>query len=175
MSWSASQIPSLGSRGDIDGMKVPSMNKHNNLLSFFAVVQYYGIYFHSIKWGDGLDPVGLGATAEIRDRFVSRKRGFAFKRHRAITSVHSENSDHDEDSDGNDEIIKRREKIFNELVSEVTILGYPPIRYHQNFIQLEGVYWEIPSDNSIHGPFLSSKKRSLEISGLLQDHRMATK
>jgi len=79
MSWSASQIPSLGSRGDIDGMKVPSMNKHNNLLSFFAVVQYYGIYFHSIKWGDGLDPVGLGATAEIRDRFVSRKRGFAFK------------------------------------------------------------------------------------------------
>ena len=158
MSWSASQTPGLGSHGDIDGIKVPSMNKHNNLLSFLAVVQYYGIDFHSVKWRDGLDPVGFGATAEIRDRFVSRKTGFAFKRHRAITSVHPENSDHDEDNDGKDEIIKRREKIFNELVSEVTILGFPPIRYHQNFIRLEGVYWEIPSNNSYPWPVLVLEK-----------------
>jgi hypothetical protein len=143
---------------------VPSMNKHNNLLSFLSIVQYYDIDYLKTKWRDGVDPLGIGASAEVRERFVSSKRGFAFKRHRGLGSTNFEHalSGDELDSDENQGCsLSAREKIFNELVSEVTVLGYPPIRYHQNFVRIEGVYWEVPPDGTIPWPVLILEKADL--------------
>jgi hypothetical protein len=141
-----------GSRTD-GGIEVPTMNEHNNLLSFLAIVDYYGFDFIDVKWKQGLDVLGRGGTAEVRELFITDKKMFAYKRHRALAAVQS-----------NDPGIKRRnlnggrypeliEKIFNEMVSEVTVLGHPLIRNHQNIVGLAGVYWEL-SDGSDPWPVL---------------------
>lgn len=62
-----------------EAVKIPSMNQHNSLISFLAVVQYYGFNFLAITWRQGLDKLGVGATAEVRQALLNLDTAFAFK------------------------------------------------------------------------------------------------
>lgn len=47
LSWLPSVTRGAGSRTE-GGIGVPSMNKHNNLISFLAIVEYYGFDFINV-------------------------------------------------------------------------------------------------------------------------------
>jgi hypothetical protein len=129
--------------------KVPTMNRHNNLLSFLAIAQYYGFELIPVKWHEALDPLGQGATAEVRQAFVTSTTTFAFKRAIFMRPF------------SNDSDLEHFEKVCNALVSEISVLGHPSIRYHPNIIALEGVYLEIAADNPNVWPVLILEKAPL--------------
>lgn len=141
-----------GSRID-GGIGVPTMNRRNNLLSFLAIVDYYGFDFVNVRWNRGLDVLGRGGTAEVRELFITDKKRFAYKRNRALATIQPDDVlvNHKDLHGGRDSELA--EKLFNEMVSEVTILGHPLIRHHQNIVGLAGIYWEL-SEKSDPWPVL---------------------
>lgn len=159
ITWSQSSGPE--GRSTEPDFKVPTMNQNNNLLSFLAMVQYYSFDFLDAAWADGLEPLGRGGTAEVRELFIHQKRRYAFKRHRVLTSSIVNVSTFDQASEIAESKMRRNEKVFNEMVAEVTILGHPVIRNHQNFVRLEGVYWELDADQSDPWPVLVMEQADL--------------
>jgi hypothetical protein len=117
------------------------MNKHNDLLSFLSVVQHFNFDFLELKWTDGMAPLGNGANAEVRELFIMDKLELAFKRHRALMPQSSPGRNYNGHEQCSTQ--SREERIFNEMVAEVTILGHPVVQHHQNFVKLRAVYWEL--------------------------------
>jgi len=156
MSW----LDSWGPRREPEsGIKVPTMNEHNNLLSFLAIFQYYLFDFLTFRWKDGLDPIGHGGTADVRGLLVTEQNTFAYKQHKELILVDS--TVYKPENSGIGQAERVHEKIFNQMVSEVTILGHPLIRNHQNIIRLEGAYWEVPTDGSPPWPILVFERADL--------------
>ena len=128
-------------------IEIPSMNPHNDCISFLAVAQYYEIDFVSVTWEEGRGKVGLGATSEIWQSSASRRVDFAFKRTKLATRSPIDSQD--------------EEKAFNALVSEISVLRHPLIQHHQNIVNLEGICWEISSQSERVWPVLILEKAQL--------------
>jgi hypothetical protein len=133
-----------------DVLKIPSMSRHNNFLSFLAVVQYYHFDFVPTTWHEAPGSLGKGATSEIEQSNINTKRSFAFKRAALYENV--------KEDEGDDWGGASHEKVFNTLVSEISILGHPLMRYHQNIVRLEGICWDVPSDSRDVRPVLILEK-----------------
>lgn len=99
-----------------------------DLMTFLGVAQKLEIDFLPITWQPGLDRIGRGATAEIREASMSLQASFAFKR-----PIFQSSFEFDELED----------RILPSLIAEISILGHPLIRQHPNIIQLEGICWEV--------------------------------
>lgn len=160
--WSSSQPQSSQAQKTFarDTIPIPSMNRHNHLLSFLAIAQIYVIEFLHELWDRDLGPIGFGASAEVRTKFVSDFKDFAFKRHRA-SGLSSVSLKPDCNLDDYNEYLSNNESVYNALVSELTVLSHPSIRYHQNFVQLEGICWETSSDGKEIWPVLVLEKANL--------------
>lgn len=128
-------------------IETPSMNPHNDCISFLAVAQYYEVDFVFMTWETGRGKVGSGATSEIWQSSVSRRIDFAFKR----TKLAERSS-----TDSQDE-----EKAYNAMVSEISVLRHPLIQHHQNIVNLEGICWEIPAQSEKVWPVLLLEKAQL--------------
>lgn len=128
-------------------MAIPSMSLHNDLISFLAVAQYYELDMIPITWEAGPGRIGKGGTSEIRQSSLNLDTSLAFK---CISRLdHHLLSEHEEES------------AFNLLVSEISILGHPLIRHHQNIVNLEGICWEpIPTSQKVW-PVLILEKSQL--------------
>ena len=117
-----------------------------DLMTFLGVAWRLEIDFLPITWQPGLDRIGRGATAEIREASMSLQAIFAFKRPILQFSFHF------------DELESR---ILPTLIAEISILGHPSIRQHPNIIQLEGICWEVlPEEGGIvsrERPIISGK------------------
>jgi len=122
---------------------IPSMNMHNDLISFLAVAQYYELDFVFITWEPALGKIGAGGTSEIRLSILDTQTSLAFKC-TAPTGL------------GQDE-----QRAFNTLVSEISVLGHPLIRHRQNIINLEGICWELPLGSRKVWPVLILEKAQL--------------
>ena len=128
-------------------IEIPSMNPHNDFISFLAIAQHYEIDFASVTWEKGRGQVGLGATSEIWQSSASRRVDFAFKRTKLAerSPIDSQNE----------------ERAFNALVSEISVLRHPLIQHHQNIVNLEGICWEIPPQSERVWPVLILEKAQL--------------
>lgn len=128
-------------------IKIPSMSLHNDLISFLAVAQYYELDFLSIAWQASLGQIGKGGTSEIRQSTLDTEESLAFKCiARLGQRVFSESDE---------------QRAFNALVSEISILGHPLIRYHQNIVNIEGICWELPLASEKVWPVLILEKSQL--------------
>ncbi|KAK6338061.1 hypothetical protein TWF696_001532 [Orbilia brochopaga] len=105
---------------------VDQSNKTYNLLRVLTTAQSRNIDFVGITWQAALGTIGKGGEGEISQADISIKDKFAFKRSVAIGAKTKDDSD-----------------IFQELNSEVQVLGHPKIRSHPNIVSLEGLCWEI--------------------------------
>lgn len=152
VSWSASQMRGAGTRTD-GGIGVPTMNEHNNLLSFLAVVEYYDFDYIDVKWKQGLDVLGAGGTATVRELYITENYMLAYKRHKALEALQYDKFGEKKKNLSDSASPDLAEKVFNEMVAEVTVLGHPLIRNHQNIVGLAGIYWEI-AENSVPWPIL---------------------
>ena len=115
-----------------------------DLTTFLSVAQQYDINFLPITWQPGLDQIGQGATAEIRENPMSLQTSFAFKRPLFRSSF---------------DIDEFESRIIPSLIAEISILGSPTIRRHANIIHLEGICWEVLSSG---GPDISRKEPILQ-------------
>lgn len=143
LSYSASSTQSQ-SRSAIE---IPSMNPHNDHISFLAIAQHYEVDFVSMTWEKGRGKIGSGATSNIWQSSPSLRSEFAYKR----TKLASKTSVTSQDE----------EKAFNALVSEVSVLRHPSLRYHQNIVNLEGICWETPQHTTTVWPVLILEKAQL--------------
>ncbi|KAL8995132.1 MAG: hypothetical protein Q9169_005075 [Polycauliona sp. 2 TL-2023] len=100
-----------------------------NLLTFLAAAQWREIDFLHITWQPALDIAGKGATAEIQQSLVSLAFTFAFKRFLSPSAV-NETSRH-----------------YRAIISELCILGHPTVKQHPNIVKLQGICWDVISED----------------------------
>lgn len=109
-----------------------------DLVTFLGAAQEFKVDFLPVTWQPGLDNVGEGATAEIREALIDLQMSFAFKRFK---------------HPGKDD-----KRTLRELTCELLVLGQGPIKTHPNIVRLEGVCWDIGSDDSEVWPVLLFEK-----------------
>ncbi|KAG8528203.1 uncharacterized protein KY384_007120, partial [Bacidia gigantensis] len=110
-------------------VEIPSMNFRNDFISFLAVAQHYEIDFLSLPWEEGRGRAGAGGTAEVWQANASMRKDFAFKRVGQNGKSHFDMLD--------------EHKLFNALVSEISVVSHPQLRYHQNIVKLEAISFEV--------------------------------
>jgi hypothetical protein len=113
-----------------------------DFLSFLGLAQHFQINLLPLTWQPALDVVGVGATSQIRQSFLSLQMSFVFKRF--APSEISTNTD--------------EERAFRALISEVSILGDPFVRHHPNIITLVGICWDVITDTGKVWPVLVFEK-----------------
>jgi hypothetical protein len=119
---------------------------HCDFISFLAVAQHCKIDLLPITWQPALDIVGAGATARISQSFINLQVSFAFKR--TTISKYPQGR-------------LMNNRTFQALMSEISVLSHPSVRAHPNIINLEGICWEIPYDESRALPVLVFEKAQL--------------
>ena len=102
--------------------------EEHNFISFLTLAQAFDHNFLAYTWQPALGPIGRGYTAAIRQAIASLQATFAFKvfdRHRPRYSV------------------------FEELITEITVLGNYSIRTHPNILPLQGICWDVLHDGTV--------------------------
>jgi serine/threonine protein kinase len=94
-----------------------------DLISLLGTAQRLRIDILPITWQPALDNVGEGRTAEIREAMIDLQLNFVFKRFKYAQ--------------------QDERWVFRELISELVVLGYGPVRTHPNLVRLEGICWDI--------------------------------
>ena len=92
------------------------------LIDFIASAQSAGVSFIDITWHPGLGAAGQGATASIQQSLVNASTKFAFKQFARQTD---------------------ERKMYQTILAEILVLQHPPIRDHENIIDLYGVGWDV--------------------------------
>ncbi|OCK78127.1 kinase-like protein, partial [Lepidopterella palustris CBS 459.81] len=103
-----------------------------DLITFLAVVQKLQIDILPIRWQPERLPIGAGATGKINEALINLHTSFAFK-------CVSDRQKLDESE----------AKILQAFVSEIVVLGHPLIREHPNIAKLQGICWDISSDDKV--------------------------
>jgi len=114
-----------------------------DFISVLAVAQNLDVDFLPITWQPALEIVGEGATAEIRQSLINLQVSFAFKRFKGRWKSLSSADE---------------SKELQRISSEIRLLGEAEIREHPNIIRLEGLCWDISSDNRLVWPVLVFEK-----------------
>lgn len=96
-----------------------------DMTTFIATALHHQVDILNLSWLPGLEELGRGGSAEIRQSIISLKTSFAFKR---ITFP---------DSEEEDEAL-----IVYSAITELLILSHPALRAHRNIIGLEGICWD---------------------------------
>jgi hypothetical protein len=99
-----------------------------DFLTFLAVAQNLKLDFLPITWQAAMQPVGIGGTSQVNQAPIDVQTSFVFKRV------------------GEEQKWKEtEERIFQVLISEITVLCHPSVRAHPNIAELQGVCWDIPN------------------------------
>lgn len=114
-----------------------------DLITFLATIQGLQVAILPITWQSARQPFGAGATSTINEALIDLQTSFAFK-------CVSEKQKREEPE----------ARIFQALISEITVLGHPFIREHPNIVELQGISWDIPSNDEIW-PVLVFEKTQL--------------
>lgn len=118
----------------------PASNDGYDFLDFLGVAQTLKIDLLPISWQPALGTVGEGGTAEIRQALINLQMTFAFKRLKRSRSSMDEAQD------------------WGKLIAEISILGHPAVRSHQNIVNIEGICWDVISSGKKVWPVLVFEK-----------------
>ena len=97
-----------------------------DLITFLTACQHARITILSLDWEPGLDPLGEGGQAEIREGIQSIATSFAFRRLKS--SLRS---------------LEYQSLAYEVLTHQVSILGRENIRDHPNILSIRGVCWDV--------------------------------
>lgn len=139
--WSPLLMERGPSKVDVDALELHQ--SPDNLLSFLALTQKLGIAMLEITWQSARPEIGWGGTSSIHEALADIQTSFAFKR--IFVSEMME---------------KSKAKKFQILSNEMMILSKPWVREHPNIVQLQGICWDVWSEDSIW-PVLVFEKSQL--------------
>lgn len=105
-------------------------NAQYDFISLLAIAQKLGIDFLSITWQPLREVIGIGGTARIDQALVNLQTSLAFKRIKEKDRA-------------------KPELIFREVINEIIVLSHPAIQRHPNIVELQGICWDIPSDDEV--------------------------
>lgn len=97
--------------------------------TFLAVIQKLQIEILPITWQAARQPIGAGATGKINESLINLHTSFAFK---CVADKQKES--------------EAKERIIQALISEIIVLGHKSLRNHPNIVQLQGICWDVASD-----------------------------
>jgi hypothetical protein len=100
-----------------------------DLITFLAVIQKLQIGILPITWQAALQPIGAGATGKINEALINLHTSFAFK---CVSDGQKESK-----ADG---------RVIRALINEVVALGHPSIRQHPNVAELQGICWDVTTN-----------------------------
>lgn len=106
----------------------------DNILSFLALVQHFRIQFLEITWQSVRPEIGRGGTSKITEALANLSVSFAFKR------FTNQEHEHDEQTEA---------ELYRTFSNKVIVLSQEWARQHPNIVQLEGICWEVCSDNRV--------------------------
>jgi hypothetical protein len=115
---------------DASFQSIQVINAQYDLITLLAVIQRLGIEILPITWQAARQPIGIGATGRINEAFINLHTSFAFK---CVSDSQKER--------------ESKEAIIQVLINEVTVLGYKSIRNHPNIVELQGICWDVTSDD----------------------------
>jgi hypothetical protein len=99
------------------------------LITFLAVIQKLKISILPITWQAARQAIGVGATGRINEALINLHTSFAFK---CVTDKQKQNN--------------AEEGIICTLINEVVALGHPLIRQHPNIAELQGICWDVTTN-----------------------------
>ena len=103
-----------------------------SFLAFLATVQALDIDILPITWQSAREPIGQGGTSKINQAPANTHMSLAFKQIK-----------------DKEKLEKTEEQIFHMVINELLVLGHPPIQAHPNIVRLQGICWDISSDNKV--------------------------
>jgi len=118
----------------LDDLSIESTQIANapyDLITFLAVIQKLGIDILPITWQAARQPIGIGATGRINEALINLHTSFAFK---CVSDRQKER--------------ETKEGVIQALINEVTVLGHESIRNHSNIVELQGICWDVASDDT---------------------------
>ena len=101
-----------------------------DFITFLAVVQRLRIEVLPITWQAARLPIGIGATGQVNEALISLHTSFAFK---CVSERQKERV--------------ATESIIQTLLNEIVVLGHESIQSHPNIVQLQGICWDVASDD----------------------------
>jgi hypothetical protein len=117
-------------------------NAQCDLITFLAAVQLLEIDILPITWQSARKPIGEGATGKINEAVVNMQTSLAFK------CVSERQRERESES-----------KILQAFVDEITVLGQPMIRRHPTIVKLQGICWDVQSDQNVWPVLVFEKSR----------------
>lgn len=102
-----------------------------NLITFLSAAQWRGVDILPISWHPAMDTAGRGFTSNIQQSVLNLAVTLVFKRY----------------------VPPEREadafETYRALTCELCILGHPAIREHPNIVRLEGICWDVSSNDKV--------------------------
>jgi len=111
----------------------PGLYSRYDVISLLSLLTAVGLDMIRLIWDNGMPSLGYGGTSTVSQGVMRETQGMAFKRvglrqdEIGITG-----------SDGPTE-----SRVYRALISEVILLTHEAIRDHPNFVNVEGICWEI--------------------------------
>lgn len=137
----SSALTTFLSSGEVRQSAAAASDKKFDLLDFLGVAQRLRLDFLPVTWQSGLDTVGEGGTAEIRQAAINPQTSFAFK------------------------LLKRNSWATEEaqnlrvLIAEIAVLGHYAVQWGQH-TKFEGICWDVgPGDEDVWPVLVSEKSR----------------
>jgi hypothetical protein len=113
-----------------------------DLITFLATAQAMGIGILPITWQVERDLLGEGGTSKVTQALVNLQTSFAFK---CLSDKQKQ------------EVAEAT--IFQTLINEVLVLGHPKLQKHPNIVELQGICWDVVSEDEIWPVFVFEKSQ----------------
>jgi hypothetical protein len=126
-----------------------------DIVDFLAVVQYMGLDLLPIKWQSHLAPTGEGATSKINVSLINAEKSFAFK----CVSERQRQMVQTQDISVAD--------VFRTLINEVLVLAHHRFQGYPTLASLQGICWDIRSDNEVWPVLVFEKSEFGDLHGFL--------
>jgi Protein tyrosine and serine/threonine kinase len=111
-----------------------------DLITFLGVLQKLQIEILPITWQAARQPIGIGATGRINESLIDLHTRFAFK---CVADKQKDAVANPQEKD------VTKERIIQTFINEIIVLGHPSTRKHPTIVELQGICWDIGSDDEV--------------------------
>jgi hypothetical protein len=141
--------PAMRSFSEVELSGKPAIRPRYKFLTFLSAVQALKIDILPITW-QGACQIAVGGTSIINESLVNVQASLVFKCFKEVEKLQ-----------------KSEDSLFQTIISEIGVLGQRPIRGHPNIVQLQGICWDISTDDKVWPALVFEKSQYGDLSSFL--------